>query len=285
MAWHHRVMAAAYRVVSVAKAIGRPLGLSDGDSVRVLTYHDIAPEHEAHFAAQLRWLARSWKFVSAEQFAALVSGEEPLTGRHLLLTFDDGFASHRRVAERILKPMGIQALFFAVSDFASISNRDEARDFIARRIYPGLRVADIPVHWFNMGWSDLEALLEHGHSIGAHTQTHARLSDIDNEADLVREIVDSANRLSHRLGTPIEHFAYTFGDIGSFSAKALSVARRRFRYIYSGLRGDNAHVAPAWTLRRDAASPQDSFALLGAYLEGVADFHYARSRSQLASWG
>jgi peptidoglycan/xylan/chitin deacetylase (PgdA/CDA1 family) len=284
MALHHRVMAAAYHVFKAAKAIGRPLGLAHRHPLRVLTYHDIAPEEETQFAAQLRWLARSWRFVSAEQFAALVSGDEPVRGPNLLLTFDDGFASNRRVAEQILKPMGIHALFFAVSDFVSVADRDEARDFIARNIYPGLCADDLPVHWYNMGWSDLEALLDQGHSIGCHTRTHARLSQIDTEADLEREIVDSANTLAHRLGTPIDHFAYSFGDIGSFSPKALAIARRRFRFIYSGLRGDNARAESSWMLRREAVSAQDPLALLGAYVEGVADFHYARSRAQLASW-
>jgi hypothetical protein len=37
-------------------------------------------------------------------------------------------------------------------------------------------------------------------------------------------------------------------------------------------------------LRRDAATPNDALTLLGAYLEGAADFRYARSRAQLSSW-
>jgi peptidoglycan/xylan/chitin deacetylase (PgdA/CDA1 family) len=284
MALHHRVMAPAYHFIKAVKAVGRPMGLASANSLRVLTYHDIAPEEERRFGAQLRWLARSWRFVSAEQFAAFALGDEPVRGRNLLLTFDDGFASHRRVAEQVLKPMGIRALFFVVSDFVSVGNRDEAREFIARNIYPGLSADELPAHWYNMVWSDLEALLEQGHSIGCHTQTHARLSQIDAVADLEREIVDSANTLAHQLGTAIDHFAYTFGNIGSFSPKALAVARERFRFIYSGLRGDNARVESPLTLRRDAVSAQDPLALLGAYVEGVADFHYARSRAQLASW-
>ena len=61
----------------------------------------------ANANAGLRWLARSWKFVSAEEFAALVSGDEPVRGRNLLLTFDDGFASNRRVAERVGFGVGV----------------------------------------------------------------------------------------------------------------------------------------------------------------------------------
>jgi peptidoglycan/xylan/chitin deacetylase (PgdA/CDA1 family) len=280
----HRLMAAAYPIFKLAKAIGRPLGLSDANSLRVLIYHDIPPEEEAQFAEQLRWLARSWRFVSPEQFAALVSGEEPVCGRNLLLTFDDGFASQRRVAQEVLRPMGIRAMFFAVSDFVSMLDRDEVRRFVAQHIQPGCNVDELPSHLHNMGWSDLEVLLELGHSIGAHTRSHARLSRINAEDDLEGEIVAGADTLARRLGISIEHFAYTFGDIDSFSRMALEVARRRFRFVYSGLRGDNARGVSPFALRRDAVSTQDSFALLGAYVEGVADSYYARARAELSSW-
>ncbi len=284
MSLHHRLLAGAYYPLKLAKAIGRPLGLASPHRLRVLFYHDIAPHDQANFAAQLRWLARYWSFVSAEQFAAMISGGEPIRGHNLLLTFDDGFASNRVVAEEVLNPMGIRALFFAVSDFVALEDRDEARHFIARHIQPGSRADELPAHLYNMGWSDLEALLEQGHCVGGHTRTHARLSQINAEPDLDREIIASADTLAQRLGVPIEHFAYTFGDLASFSDKALSVARRRFRFIYSGLRGDNAGGVSPFALRRDAATAHDSMALLGAFVEGVADFHYAQPRAELGSW-
>lgn len=284
MSIQHRLLAGTYYPIKLAKSIGSPLGLASPHSLRVLLYHDIAPHDQANFAAQLRWLARYWKFVSSEQFAAMILGEEPIRGRNLLLTFDDGFASNRVVAEEVLNPLGIRALFFAVSDFVDLEDRHEARHFISRNIQPGSRADELPAHLYNMGWSDLEALLEQGHCVGGHTRTHAQLSQINTEPDLEREIIASADTLAQRLGVPIEHFAYTFGDLASFSEKALSVARRRFRFIYSGLRGDNIGGASPFSLRRDAATAKDSMALLGAFLEGVADFHYTQSRDQLSSW-
>lgn len=292
MPLHHRVLAGTYHGLRAAKAIARPLGLASPNQLRVLLHHDIAPHDHARFATQLRWLAQSWNFVSAEQFAAMISGEEPVRGRHLLLTFDDGLASSRVVAEEVLNPMGIRAMFFVISDFVEIEDREAARQFIARHILPGDDVDAMPAHWDNMGWTDLEALLEQGHSIGAHTGTHARLSEIDTEADLVREIVASGDTLARRVGAPVEHFAYTFGDLASFSEHALAVARRRFRFVYSGLRGDNAGGVSAFALRRDGSSRLDSssgytvFAnsLLGAFLEGAADLSYARCRAELDSW-
>lgn len=115
-------------------------------------------------------------------------------------------------------------------------------------------------------------------------RTHARLSQINAEPDLQREIITSADTLAQRLGIPIAHFAYTSGDLASFSAKTLAVARRRFRLIHSGLRGDNAWCVSPFALRGDAATAQDSMALLGAFVEGAAHFYYARARAMPGIW-
>jgi hypothetical protein len=267
MARHHDLLMGAYYGIRAAKAIGRSLGLASPNSLRVLLYHDIAPEDREGFATQLHWLSRSWKFVPVDLFAAMIAGDEPVRGRNLLLSFDDGFASNRAVAEQVLNPLGIRAVFFVVSDFISLVDREEARDFIVRHIQPGRRVEELPHHLRNMSWSDLEMLLEQGHCIGGHTRTHAKLSSIHSQ-----------------LRVPIEHFAYTFGDLESFSPSALAIARRRFSFVYSGLRGDNTKLVSPYALRRDAVTPQDSLDLLGAYLEGAADFRYARSRARLNTW-
>jgi len=277
-------MAAAYQLLQAGRALGLSQGGRATASLRVLIYHDIPPAEHGWFAAQLRWLKRSWNFVSPPEFAALLTGEESIRGRHVLLTFDDGFASNRQVAEQILNPMGIRAVFFVVSDFVDLRDREEAQHFIAHGWNPGVPPERVPSHLYNMGWSDLEALLEQGHTVGGHSRTHARLSEIHAEAALEREIISGANRLERQLGLRVEHFAFPYGDIASISAQALTVARRRFRFIHSGLRGDNAAAMSPYAIRREAASARDSKALLGAYLEGLADFHYARSRALVDSW-
>jgi peptidoglycan/xylan/chitin deacetylase (PgdA/CDA1 family) len=292
MSAHHLVLAAAYYPLKLARAIGRPLGLSSRNQLRVLIYHDVAPAEQARFAEQLRWLARSWNFVPPDRFSRMVTGEEAIRGRNLLLSFDDGFASNRVVAEEVLRPLGIRALFFVVSDLVRIEDRTEARRFMAERLFPEMHIEKLPEHWSNLGWRDLEALLEQGHCIGCHTASHARLSAVKTQEGLEREIVSSAQTLEQHLGVPIEHFSYTFGDLESFSEAALAIARRRFRFVYSGLRGDNARDVSPFALRRDSAADQDALfnyrmfpdSLLGSFLEGAADVRYARSRARLDDW-
>jgi hypothetical protein len=40
----------------------------------------------------------------------------------------------------------------------------------------------------------------------------------------------------------------------------------------------------AFALRRESVTPADSNAAIGAMLEGVTDFRYAKSRAQLDAW-
>ena len=285
MSLKHRLLAAAYQPLKQRNALLRLVSGHHGGRLRVLLYHDIAPTDEARFAAQLRWLSRSWRFITPSDFSAMISGEEAVVEDCLLLTFDDGFASNRQIAETVLNPMGIKALFFIVSEYAVLSDTADWRGFVAQNIYPGLQPENVPAHWRNMRWDDLAYLLETGHSIGAHTAHHARLSQVA-PVDLAAEIILSADVLEQKLGiNKVEHFAYTFGDLASFSPVALAVARSRFQFIYTGLRGLNASGVAPWAIRRDTMAANDSLSLVGALLEGGADHFYAASLATYESWG
>lgn len=284
MSLKHRLLAAAYQPLKLSNALLRQVSGHQGGRLRVLLYHDIAPSDEARFAVQLRWLSRSWRFITPGTFVSMISGEEPVHEDCLLLSFDDGFASNRRVAESILNPMGIKALFFIVSEFAALSDTADWRSFVSQNIYPGLQPEDVPAHWRNMNWDDLAYLLETGHSIGAHTAHHARLSQVA-PVDLAAEIILSADVLQQKLRSKIEHFAYTFGDLASFSPAALAAARSRFKFVYTGLRGTNVSGVAPWAIRRDAMAASDSLSLVGALLEGGADRLYAASLATYESWG
>ena len=281
----HSLLAASYQPLRLGNNLLRRIGFKTDARLRVINYHDIAPQEQERFAAQLRWLARSWTFVSPQQFAAMIRGDVPIKGANLLLTFDDGFASHRRVTEEVLSPMGIQALFFVVTDFVDLAEEDDCHAFIAHHICPGVTPAAFPIHSRNLTWDDLTWLIETGHTIGAHTRTHACLSKLKQADELESEIITSADELEGKLSIKIDHFAYPFGDLADFSAMGLAVARQRFSFIFTDMRGDNVNGAPPWALRRDDIVPANSLSLIGALLEGGADIRYARDLALFESWG
>jgi len=278
MSLKHRVLSAAYMPLKLYNLTTKRARL------RVLLYHDIAIGDQTRFEKQIDWLSQYWNFISPSEFDDLMCGSLPLLQDSLLLTFDDGFFSNRMVVENTLNPRGIKSLFFIVSDFFDLIDISSARDFIANNIYPDSDRDALPIHWKNMGYRDLEYLIEHGHVIGAHTATHARLSTLP-DAELQSEIVNSADKLEQCLGISVEHFAYTFGDIESFSPAALTVARDRFKYVFTGLRGNNSPDTPHWAIRRDSIQPDDTLMLTGALLQGAADILYRKSLHQYQNWG
>jgi peptidoglycan/xylan/chitin deacetylase (PgdA/CDA1 family) len=279
----HYLLMVVYKPLSIFNFILKKIGRRPTARLRVLLYHDIAPHSEANFKSQLCWLSKSWQFVTPKEFSEILDGALPLERDSLLLTFDDGFLSNRGVAERILNPLKIKALFFIVSNFSKLSNGDNWRGFVAQYIDPGLRPQDVPDSKQNMSIDDLKFLSSTGHIIGAHTANHTRLSDTLSDG-LNCEIIDSADYLEQTLGIKIEHFAYTFGDLASFTPEALAMGRRRFKYIHTGLRGNNLPTTLPWAIRRDSFSPTDPLHLLGALLEGGADTLYLSSLKDYESW-
>jgi peptidoglycan/xylan/chitin deacetylase (PgdA/CDA1 family) len=283
MTWKHDFLAAGYFPLRFANRLLRSKGSHSGGRLRVLLYHDIPPQFEEAFASQLRWISRTWRFVTPREFELMIIGQAPILEDCVLLTFDDGFSSNRRVAEKILNPMGIKAIFFVVSNFIELMRSDDWKVFISKFIYPSYSPEEVPDHWTNMTWSDLAYLLDTEHTIGSHTANHRKLSDLFPN-QLFEEIISSANKLENKLGVEVEHFAYTFGSLKSFSANALSVAGMRFKYVHTGMRGDNAISLVPCAIRRDAMTPLDYKFLLGSLLEGGADFMYSEDLKIYESW-
>jgi peptidoglycan/xylan/chitin deacetylase (PgdA/CDA1 family) len=252
----------------------------------VLLFHDIAPAERADFAAHIAMLSREWRFIPPDRFVAMLAGQEPVVGRNLLITFDDGFASHRWVAESVLNPLGIRGLFFIPTDFIDLQEASAYRPFIANHIFKGeLKPEEVPRHLVPLGWSDLSALLEMGHLLGSHTCSHASLSQLANPSELTHELHASGDKLEKILGTRIEHFAYPFGTIDHINATALTIARQRYRFVHSAIRGENSLATPPWAIRRDNLHPNDPQAFMGAVLEGVLDWYYSSRRRSLGGMG
>jgi peptidoglycan/xylan/chitin deacetylase (PgdA/CDA1 family) len=292
MSFHHQLLIITRPIQKLVRQIGCKLGFINPNRLRVLLYHDVPSDQENSFYNQLIWLKKDWNIVTPLQFEEMILGNTPIVGNNLLITFDDGLASNRVVAEKILNPMGIKAIFFVVSEFIKIKDHLEARKFVSEYIIPGANIEDIPNNWRNLQWLDLSALISQGHTIGHHTKMHKRLSKCISENELKEEIVLSAKEMAFELDIEIKHFAFTYGDIDSFSKKALLIASSQFSFIYSGLRGNNKKYTSPMAIRRDSTSTQHlnheykifNNKLLDAFLDGFADFRYISSNKKLDSW-
>ena len=111
MSFFHNALATTYPALNLYRKLKNIAGFKKEARLRVLLYHDIAPEDRIAFERQLKWLSHRWSFISPDYFTEVLNGETTIQKDSLLLTFDDGFASNRNVVEEILNPMGIKALF------------------------------------------------------------------------------------------------------------------------------------------------------------------------------
>jgi peptidoglycan/xylan/chitin deacetylase (PgdA/CDA1 family) len=115
--------------------------------------------------------------------------------------------------------------------------------------------------------------VQSGHTIGAHTLSHRRLTSLD-EADRFREIVTPRQILERRIGVPVKWFAYPFGFIDCIDAPSLKIIRSHYSFCCSGLRGLNLPKTSLLTLRREQLSVGMPFEHQQLILSGALDFFY-----------
>jgi len=244
-------------------------------SLRVLMFHDI--ENKSNFINQIKYLKKKWKFITPDLFFQICLGKKKINGRYLLLTFDDGFKSNIYVAEKILKKLNIKAIFFVPLKFLLIKSKKNKIDFLKTN----LKIKDISKKMNNMDINDIKKLINLKHLIGAHTFSHINLKKINNNKKIKFEIIESANKLEKKLSIKVKYFAFNFGRLEHISPKIIHFAKKRFKVIFTGIRGENFYKRKL--IFRDNISPQDNNFDINVYLSGYIDFLYAKERNILES--
>ncbi len=164
-------------------------GMPKSQRVLVLCYHAIQDLRgdpvlaeygvaRPTFARQLdSVLARGFNFVSPDEVVELLRGRGRVPPKALLLTFDDCYEELAEIAGSLLRPRGIPAIAFAVSDTGSNTNEwDRAIGARAMRLLDddGLRL-----------------LRSRGVEIGCHSRSHRPLPGLSDH-DLIAETRGSA---------------------------------------------------------------------------------------------
>lgn len=255
--------------------------------IRVIIMHDIPRASLENFKKKIRFLSKNWNFITPEEFADHLTKSKRLEGRNILLTFDDGYYSNRVVAEEVLNPLGIKAIFFIITDFLKRKDSKEQIKFIKNNLFPDWRHHKFSGNFSDtkpMGEKDLKYLINEGHTIGCHTFSHADLSSITDEDKLKKEIIESADQLEKIISKKIDHFSFSYGNVNFFSKQALSISKSRFKFIHTGMRGNNSINIKPWAIRRDAISLDNSQLEMASFLEGSADFKYKKDFIKYESW-
>jgi peptidoglycan/xylan/chitin deacetylase (PgdA/CDA1 family) len=209
-----------------------------GFKVPILTYHSLDDSGSvismppAKFREQM-WLLAAHRFtgIRFDELAEAWKGRGTLPERPVVLTFDDAFANVLEHAVPVLSGLGFRATIFAVAGQCGRFNE-----------WP--QQSGVP-HLPLLSFADLAQLSADGFEIGAHSLTHARLSELAPEP-VRREIVESRQILQDGIGTAVSTFAYPFGLV---SPMAVEIVRRHYRAACStrlatARRCDDRHLLP-----------------------------------------
>jgi peptidoglycan/xylan/chitin deacetylase (PgdA/CDA1 family) len=172
----------------------------------ILMYHRIARDGAAAMAryrthpdlldAQLGLLRElGFYSVTAEEWRTAMSGERKLTGRPILLTFDDGYADLFDEAVPLLEKHGFGATFYIVADLVGGSNEWD-HDLGER----------LPL----MDWDGVRDLARRGFEIGSHSTRHRPLPTLA-PGEMVRDLARSKRVLEERLERPVDDVSYPYG--------------------------------------------------------------------------
>lgn len=240
-----------------------------------LTLHNIPADCNDWLIQALSHIKHKYGFIDPLE---LFSNKNEAADSRVLLTFDDGFASNKWVAESVLAPLSIKAVFFATYGFIGLSPID-AYTFAQRNFYPARSISEIDGDVQAMGWDDLKWLINQGHELGAHTYQHRRLTSLTS-LEKYREIIDATEQLELKVGRSIKYFAYPFGSVDSIDEDAIEIASKRFDCAFSNVRGMIDESPSRHFLYRQNVTPGIPMWKLDAIVQGQLDWRYRSAREE-----
>jgi peptidoglycan/xylan/chitin deacetylase (PgdA/CDA1 family) len=175
----------------------------------ILTFHSL-DDSGSVISISADKFRRQMEFLASSPVPVVPLDEALLHPSCIALTFDDGFRNFLDCALPVLESLRLPATVFVVSGYCGGRNNWPSQPSGA---------PDLPL----MGWQDL-ASLPPWISIGAHTETHPRLTTLP-EAECERELRACQNRIEQHWGRPVRSLAYPYG---SRSASVVAAAGRHF---------------------------------------------------------
>jgi peptidoglycan/xylan/chitin deacetylase (PgdA/CDA1 family) len=232
-----------------------------------LTFHDVVPDDAAEppksdgfyritvgeldrLLAQLQ--KRGYKTTSSRVFRAWQDGKGTLPERTVVLTFDDGYASHFELVAPLLVRHRFTGTFFVTTGLVG---------------RPGY-----------MTWEQIRKLVFLGMEIGSHGATHRPLTQLP-AGDVRQELSDSRELLSQELGVPVRALAAP----GGFWNQAVADASREAGYeaVWVSEIGTNGKETSPQALRRVVVRRPFSLDRVIAMVEGWEPAFWWAANQQL----
>lgn len=183
--------------------------------LRCLACHYVFDDQRDAFAEIIAMLKNRGQFVDTKTCLSMVSGDSPIDGRYFHLSFDDGFKNVIDNALPILSDAKVPMILFVPARWIG-ADWETARNY-SINIAMYRNVVEMAT------WDDLRQMTSDGFEIGSHTMTHARLSTLSGNPELLaQELVDSKVMIERELGTECTTIAYPYGKPGDYDDTTLA---------------------------------------------------------------
>lgn len=218
--------------------------------VRFAMYHDIPSRDRPGFERQLEYMKTIGEFVTVDDAVGLLEKGDPIDGRYICVTFDDGLEACHSNAFPILRRLGVPAVFFVVAEWVDQASRisaageREAKD----------RGSGGPRY---LTWSQCRAMSEGGMTIGSHTYSHRNLSTLG-DAEARDELEKSKRIIESNLRMECRHFACPWGQPNEAfkPGRDPELARHLgYRSFFTTVRGRAKEGTSVFLLPREKVEP------------------------------
>lgn len=222
--------------------------INDYKGCRILLYHAISEERYGYdymglsilpdvFEMHMRYLKETnCNVISLHSLANIIKNKLAMPKNTVIITFDDGYKGVRKYAEPILDKYGFPATVFVTVDYI---DKKMNKDMYC-------------LNWEFMDWEDIISLKNI--DIGSHALSHRRFDSL-NDKELEREIKDSKEIISERIGKNILTFSYPYG---AFNEAAINILKNT-GYICgcSNISGINRNTTDLYRLKRTGITSFD----------------------------
>ena len=186
--------------------------------VPVLLYHAFAEADVSdRYVVPRRALSRQlrllrllgYRGIHFDELVEAIRGARLPPRRAVVITIDDGYTDNLEIAQPVLSRHDFPFTIFLVSDRLGGAG-DWSR---------GDQLGDRPL----LSLAQVERLAAQGVRFGAHTRTHPHLPELPDQ-ELEPQIAGSRRDLEKRIGSPVDVFAYPYGELDDRAVDAVRAA-------------------------------------------------------------
>ncbi|WP_299183827.1 polysaccharide deacetylase family protein [uncultured Chryseobacterium sp.] len=203
--------------------------VAPSQGIHLLNSHLLTMQEDldsSFFDDQLKALSKKSTIIPFAEAVELIRKKKSVNHSLIAFSYDDGFAECYTHIAPVLERYNGYAYFFVNPNF--VNGDDEyVENFLINKVH-------LPLYKRPMNWQQIKELSIKGHTIGAHTMDHIRISELKDIPTIEYQIGHCKKEILERTGINCEDFAFPYGHIErDFDITSIEIAEKYYSNIFS----------------------------------------------------